>query len=211
MANPGIDLEIDASELKDEIKFLQRVMKPEVFQRAMYGIMYRTGRHVSNILKKDLPKKYYVKSAEIGHAVKNPQMTMNGGMSGCVIPIVGLRKGIGGKGDSFSATGSRSGWQSLRGRYRISAQIVKGGRSLLPYKLSSYAGMPPFRNIPARRLNELTFTRTEKAALPIEKVSAIAVPQMPMNRSRDQVESDIVQFMDERINARIRALIKNGR
>ena len=31
-----------------------------------------------------------------------------------------------------------------------------------------------------------------------------------MNRSRDQVEHDIVEYMDERINARITALINNG-
>lgn len=208
MANLGIDLEIDASELNDEIKFLQRVMKPEVFQRAMYGIMQRTGRHVGTILKKDLPQKYHVTGGEIGSVVKNPQLSMGGGMVGCTIPLVGKRKNIG---TGYSATGYRRGWRALTsGKYKITAKILKSGASTLPFDMSSYAGFPPFRNMPSK-LGALTFTRTSKQRGPIEKVSGIAVPQMPMNQSRDQVERDIVQYLDQRINARITALINNGR
>ena len=66
MANPGVYLEVDASELNDEIKFLERVMKPEVFQRAMYGIMQRTGRHVGTILKKTCRKNTMLRVARSG-------------------------------------------------------------------------------------------------------------------------------------------------
>lgn len=207
MANPGVYLEVDASELNDEIKFLERVMKPEVFQRAMYGIMQRTGRHVGTILKKDLPKEYHVTGGEIGAVVKSPQLSMGGGMVGCTIPLVGKRKNIG---TGFAATGYRRGWRALTsGKYKITAKIVKDGASTLPFDMSSYGGFPPFRNMPSK-LGKLTFTRMSKKRGPIEKVSGIAVPQMPMNRSRDQVEHDIVEYMDERINARITALINNG-
>ena len=57
-------LEIDASDLKDKINMLKDAMTPTQFQRAMYGVFKDTGRHVKQILKKDLPKQYYAKPAE---------------------------------------------------------------------------------------------------------------------------------------------------
>lgn len=208
MANPGVYLDIDASDLMDEINRLKAIMTPEQFNRAMYGIFQRTGRHVSTIMKKDLPQEYHVTGGEIGAAVKAPQMSMGGGMVGCSIPIVGKRKNIG---TGFSATGYRRGWRALTsGKYKVTAKIVKGGASTLPFSMGSYGGMPPFRNMPSK-LGKLTFTRAGKPRGPIEKVSGIGVPQMPMNRSQDQVQSDILEYMQQRIEARIMALIKNGR
>ena len=209
MANLGVTLDVDVSQLNEQITRLKQVMKPEQFQRALYGIFQRTGRHVSNVMRKDLPAEYYVTSKEVSNAVKNPELTMGGGMVGCSIPIVGPRKNIGPGG--YSATGYRKGWRSLTsGKYKVKAKIVKSGVSTLPFDMSSYGGFPPFRNIPSK-LNKLTFTRETKKRGPIQKVSGIAIPQMPMNRSKDQVQEDIMNFMKDRIEHRFQALIRNGR
>ena len=207
MAGGGVYLEVDASQLTDLIDRLKRTMTPQQFERAMYGIYARTGGHIASILKKDLPKAYHVKGAEVSGSVGGPRMTMGGGNVGCAIPIRGKRKGIG---TGFAATGYRKGWSSLKGKYRIKAKVVKAGTSTLPAAMSTYGGMPPFRNMPSA-LGKVTFTRAGQKRHPILKVSGIAIPQMPMNRSQASVQEDILKYMKQRMEQRLQALVKNGR
>lgn len=207
MAHPNLGITVDFSDLQDEMDFLKRTMKPEVFNQAMYGIFQRTARHVSRILKDELPPKYHVKASEIGPVVQRPEMSVAGNGVGCIIPLVGKKKKIG---SQFTATGYRKGWNSLKGKYKIRASIVKDEKSTLPDTMDDQGGMPPFRNMPSK-LGKQTFTRTGKARLPIVRVSGIAIPQMPMNRSRQAVERDLENYLKERIDARYNALILNGR
>ena len=195
MAGPGVSLEIDASDLMAETERLRAVMKPEQFERAMYRVFSRTGGHVRRILRTDLPKQYHVTSGDVGAAVKNAKITHGGGGVGCAIPVVGEKRNIGSK---FKASGGAHGWNSLRRKYRVNAKIVKAGTSTLPSQMSSYGGQPPFRNL-GSRLMPLTFTRAGKARLPIMKVSGIAIPQMPTNRSEADVQNDIKEYMYQRM------------
>lgn len=199
----GVYLEIDASELSGEIERLRSVMTPAQFNRVMYGIFKRTGGHVRKVLKTDLPKEYYAKPGEIGKAVGNPKVTMGGLGVGCTIPIRGARKSIGG---GFTASGGAHGWNSLRRKYRVKSRIVKAGQSTLPQYMSSYGGQPPFRNL-GSKLGGLTFTRAGKGRLPILKVSGIAIPQMPMNRSEGDVQRDILNYMEQRIEHEFQRVI----
>lgn len=201
------DIEIDASEVKNEIDFLKTHMTHHQFVNAMYTVFRQTGNHVGTILKQDLPTHYYVTSKEIGAVVQKPIMSVAGEQVGCTIPLRGPKKSIGG---GFTAKGSAKGWQSVRKKYTVSAKIVKGSVSKLPQKMDSYGGMPPFRNIPSK-LGSVAFTRSGKSRLPIMKVVGIAVPQMPMNRSRADVERDIVEYLQNRLDHRIQALLNNGR
>lgn len=203
MAVGSIYLEIDASELDEQITRLRSVMTPERFNQVMYGIFKRTGGHVRKILKTDLPKQYYAKSGEIGKAVGNPKVVMGGLGVGCTIPVRGPRKSIGG---GFSASGGAHGWNSLRRKYRVKARIVKAGQSTLPQTMASYGGQPPFRNL-GSTLGGLTFTRAGKSRLPIMKVSGIAIPQMPMNRSEADVQRDILDYMERRIEHEFQRVI----
>lgn len=208
MANPGVYLEIDASELTGEIERLRAIMKPEKFEQAMYGIFQRTGGHVKTILKQDLPPYYYVTGGEINDAVRTPRVSTTFGTVGCTIPIVAPRKNIG---TGYSATGYRRGWRSVTsGRYRIKARIVKSGESNLPFSMDAYGGMAPFRNMPSR-LGRLAFARKGTPRLPIQRVTGIGIPQMPMNRAQQQTQEDILQYMRQRIEQRIRSMLLHGR
>lgn len=206
MATPIMELDIDDSEIRSEIDFLQNHLKQKSFERAMYGVFRDTARHIGVILRKDLPQKYHVRSADISSTVKNPLMQMNGSNVGCIIPLRGARKSIGGY---YSASGSASGWQSVRKKYRVTAMIVKGKSSKLPSAMKD-GEMPPFRNIPSK-LGKVAFSRTGKSRFPIKSIVGIAIPQMPMTRSRDDVERDIDQYLHERIKHRIEAFYVNGR
>lgn len=211
MAVPTVYFEVDASELQNEISRLRNVMKPEQFEKAMYGIFSRTGKHVKTILRKDLPHQYNIKSAEVGRAVKNASVSKSGLGVGCSIPVIGARRHIGGGGKGFTAYGHRQGWRSLTsGHYDITAVIYRGKRSKLPDRMKT--GYPPFRNIPSK-LSGITFTGTGDnfSRMPIEPVMGIAIPQMPMNKSEPEVQEDIKNYMEERIRARLTALLMSGR
>lgn len=227
MANPTIYLEIDASELDAEIIRLQAVMKPERFNQVMFNIFQRTVGHVRKILQQDLPKEYHVTPARIGKAVKSPKMTSGMGGVGCTIPIRDTRGSIGGM---YTASGGARGWDSVRKKYRVKARIVKSSVSTLPENMDSYGGMKPFRNLgprlkiklsneqwkelggrPKSKLSGLTFTRAGKPRGPILKVSGIAIPQMPMNRSQEDVQRDILDYMKARIEHEFQRVIAGGR
>lgn len=204
----GVYLEIDASELNGEIAYLRSVLTPEQVDTVMNRVFRRTGSHVRQILKKDLPKEYHVKAGEVGAAVGNARVSGGGGIGvGCTIPIKGARKSIGG---SFSASGGAHGWNALRGKkYKVKSRIVRAQQSKLPDRMTSYGGEPPFRNL-GSTLGGVAFTRAGKDRLPIMKVSGIAVPQMPMNRSKEDVQEDIVNYMRGRIEHEFQHLIAGG-
>ena len=211
MANAGgigFSIEINTRECKAMIDHMYYTMKPKQFEHAMYGIYKRTGQHVRAILKKDLPKQYRVKAKEVGVAVKNPQLRG----AGCIIPVRDKRKNIGGSG--FKAFGGAHGWESLRKRYKVRAHIRKGGTSVLPDQMPGpgYTGNKPFRNLSASgSFGSLTWTRKGDDRLPVLKVSGIGIPQMPMNRSKDDVQADIMANLAEQVEKRFMYMIKSGK
>lgn len=202
-----IDITIDSSDFWDKVNRLKAVMTEEKFEQAMYGIFQRTGRHVSGILRKDLPPKYEVKAGEISAAVKSPQLSMGFGGVGCSIPIRAVRGKIG---SDYKASGGAHGWNNVKyGRkYRVKAKIIKGKQSQLPEKWHS--GYPPFRNL-GSKLNNLTYARSSKARGPIMKLTGIAIPQMPMNLARPEVEQDIKEYLEKQMEERFMALMRIGK
>lgn len=200
-----INIQVDSAEFKDLLTRLQAQMKPEQFERAMYGIFQRTSRHVSTILRKDLPQKYEVKAGDISAAVKSPKLSMGFGGVGCTIPIRAVRGKIG---SQYSAAGGAHGWNSLKRKYRVKARVIKGAQSTLPEKW--HAGYPPFRNL-GSKLGGLTFARSSKSRGPILKLTGIAIPQMPMNRSEADVQKDIREYLEKQMEQRFNALLRIGK
>lgn len=199
----GVYLEIDARDMKEMIDRLKHNLTPERLEQVMYGIFRRTGGHVRKILREDLPRDYYVQAREINNAVKNPKLSSGVMGVGCTIPIRAPRKSIG---SGFAASGGAHGWASLRRKYRVKARIVKSGQSTLPDRMYEMGWMPPFRNL-GSQLGGLTFTRKGKARLPIVRVSGIAIPQMPMNRSQKEVQEDIRRYLEDRIRHEVWRLL----
>ena len=190
---------VDMSDAKGLIEGLRAVHTKKEFETLMARACRKTAGRVRKILKDELPKDYHVKKNAIGKAVKSPQMKRTPGMAvSCCIPIEGARLAIGGE---FSATGGRRGWKGIQAgkRYKIKAKIVKKGQSVLPVEMKNIGGKPPFRNLSARKLNKVAFTRTGDDRLPIEKIMGIAIPQMPVNRSEDRVQQEVKVYMIKRI------------
>lgn len=207
-----IEIDIDAIECQAVIDRMRSAMTPEQFERAMYGIMREVSKRVKRTLGNVVPQDYNVKAAEVRAAVMNGRLTAGGGGAGCVIPVKGPRKHIGGTGRGFPAYSKKvHGYEAYHTPpYPVSTMVYRGVRATLPMSLASYGGQKPFRNIPSK-LNTLTFTRGGKDRLPIYAVMGIAVPQMPLNRSEPAVQEDISEFLMRRMEARLQAMIANGR
>lgn len=205
----NLDLDVDISDLQGIISRMQMAMSPAQFDRAMYGIFKSARTKFKRILQSDIPKRYEVTSPMVGKAVGEPKIRG----AGCSIPIKGGRLSMGRKSQSasYSATGGAKGWESLHKKYRVKPKIVKGKRGVLPERMSKIGNKPPFINTTAKSLNGITFTRETKKRLPIRKVVGVAIPQMPLWRSRDDVIKDIHDYMADRIQHRMLALIKYGR
>lgn len=199
------EIQIDGSEFVQLMDILSQAMEPEAFERAMYGIFRKTEKKVKNILGKDVPQEYNVPQAQVRSAVAPGQVS---DMS-CIVPVKAPRKHIGGGGQGFPAWGSRPGWEAARKPpYKVTTMIYKGKRVSLPGHMGSYGGQPPFRNSSAPKLHGLTFTRLGKERLPIEPVVGIAIPQMPTNKARPQVQDDIRVYLEEQLAKRIQAALR---
>lgn len=197
MAN-GVYLDIDISDAQAKIDALRAVHTEREMNLLLYRTFKRTGAHVKTILRQDLPHEYEVTPGWVGQHVGSPRTTLGGSGLGvsCCIPIDGTRGSIGGR---FNARGGAHGWNTTKGkRYKISARIVKGQRSTLPEEMHHQGGNPPFRNL-GSSLGGAAFTRVGKDRLPIARVVGLAVPQMPLNRSQDEVQSDIMDTLMKRL------------
>lgn len=198
----GVYLDVDISQLQATIAKMRAVHTKHEFELLMYRSFRRTGQRVRTIMKKDIPRQYQAKPTWIGQNVKSPQ-TQFGGFGGsavsCSIPIDGVR---GVMGSQFKAAGPRGRRSKTVKAYKITAQILKNQKSTLPSKMPDdpYGGNPPFIVRAGGKIpGGLVFTRKTKARLPVLRVVGIGVPQMPMNRSQDDVQDDIMDTLKLRI------------
>ena len=118
-----ITINVDTSDCMAKLQLLQAATKPERFERALYRIYSRTGKHVRRILKEDLPHDYAISPGKVSKAVMGAQIQ---GM-GCIIPVRDKRGNIG---SQYTASGGAHGWNSLKRKYKVKARIVKGGQSI---------------------------------------------------------------------------------
>lgn len=199
----GKYLDIDTTEAEKLLEKLKKTLTEKEMEKLQYRVVSRTGQKVKSIVSTDVPKKYHIKKGEVAKDIGRPKMGTGEGNVACTIPIEGTRHIIGGK--TFTARGGRHGWNVRAGkRYKITAQIVKGKASVLPTEMENYGDNPPFRNLSAKRLSNGAFVREKGAGfpphnLPVARIVGIAVPQMPMNRSKDEVQNDIMEHMIQRI------------
>lgn len=186
-----IYLEIDASEFFDLTESMRAKLTPENFDRLMRRTLNEVGKRSKKPIREAVMSEYAVKAGFINQGIKSARITGGGGSINCIIPLIGPKGNVG---STFKASGGHAGWNPPK--YRVTAQIVKSGASTLPSSMSSYGGQPPFINTAS---SGLAFTRAGNSRLPIEKVSALALPQMPLNRSRAETEDKLLALAEKRV------------
>lgn len=192
-------LEVDATEAVRLIDSIRGLYSKEEFGRLIKAAVNRTASHTRTQLGKIIPKEYHVSSKDVKKSVGAPTMNTAGGTVSCCIPLSGKRGSIGG---TYKASGGKPGWKGIVAgkRYKVTAKIVKADKSTLPEEMKNIGDEPPFRNLSATRLNKIAFTREgHKKDAPIRKIVGIGIPQMPLNRSEDEVKQSIADKLYERI------------
>ena len=165
-------------------------MSTSSFEEMMRRTFNDAGKKVKTIVRKEVPKEYAVTAAWAGSAVGWPKSQGGAGKIGVVVPINGTRGSIGGR---FKASGPRGRPKKGR-RAKINAKILKGASSTMPDVMAHQGGQPPFM------IGSVAFTRKYKGkSHPIVHVVGLGVPQMPINKSRDEVEKDIKEVVEKRL------------
>lgn len=210
MKNQDNVVNIDISKAKELIDALRDAHTPKNFKKIMRSSIIRTGKHVKSIVAKDVTKDYHVTQRQVKQHIGGVHVDEGIGTLGvgCSIPIDGKRLSIGG---TFSARGGRRGWMGIcKGkRYKVRAKIVKSDTSILPEIMEHQGGQPPFINRSAPKLRGLAFTRvSDERDAKIVRVVGISVPQMPMNRSKEDVQEDTVQYLMKRLEHEHARVIK---
>lgn len=194
---------LDCTEFIGLLHQMASKLTPGQFDALAKRAMRDVGNRSKPIIRKEIQAQYYAPSGWVNQAIKRAIVGGGGGNVWCQIPVIGAQGNVG---STFSASGGAYGWNPPA--YSVQSNIVKSGISTLPSSMANYGGQPPFRNIGERttykknpnkklkkpvvtqkgKLGGLVFTRKGAARLPIVRVSALAVPQMPANRSWPEIE-----------------------
>ncbi|MCE5343334.1 MAG: hypothetical protein LLF96_07095 [Eubacteriales bacterium] len=211
----GVMLHIDTSQLTGLVSRMEATLTPYQFQKLMRRVLApsRVGSHVRMTLKKELPNDYQATPAWIGQQVGSPRGAGAGGAFGCSIPVEGARGRIGKQFAARAGAGGHNITKGFAGRkgsrtrraYEISASIVTSGNSILPSKgdaihFAVFGG--PKKGFYARLPGE---------GNKIRPAVGIGVPQMPTNRSEDNVQEEILYYLKQRIEHEYNYLISRCR
>lgn len=186
-------LTIDASDLQEKLGIIRQALTEEQFKRLLYRTFNEVARKAKTMIAKDVQVDYAVTQAWVKSQIGSYSLTFGGEFPvTCSIPISGAKGVIGPR-------------FKLSGRKRIiSAKIVKSNTSTLPKKMENQGGFPPFI------YNNVVFTRKTKRRLPIVRVVALGVPQMPLNRSADSVQTDILDYVGTRLEHHFMGMFGGG-
>lgn len=211
----GAAIYVDISDLKDKITSIKNTLNKKQFETVLRRTFNEAGRKVKTIVRREVPKQYSVKASWAGEAVGKPEK-IGGGQIGVVIPIKGVRGSIGG---TFATAGSatnitpggaygtskKKGYHKLRGKRaaKIRAKIYKGQLSTMPGAMKHQGGNPPFL------AKGIAFTRKTDKDRPIVRVVGLSVPQMPLNKSKDDIEREIVAVVENRLQHNFDYLMRN--
>ena len=181
---------VDISQLQDRMTYMRDVLGEANFQKIMVRTFRRTASRARSIISSDVQKEYPVKAAWIKGAIKSPKVSTGGEfIASCTIPMQGV-KGLEGPSGTFKLDG--------RSKARLKPILVKrGARNPLPRRLKNQGNNPPFLTT-AKGITAV-FTRRTKARFPIVRVGGLSLPQMPMNRSEEQISKDLFKFTQDRL------------
>ena len=189
----GAYMSVDLGDLARVIDLLRGVMTREQFERLMYRTFNEVGRRSKTLISRAVRQDYVAQDGWIRSQIMRPQLSMGGGVQ-CRIPINGAKGVIGPR---FPASGGRRG--------RITASIVRAGRSRLPAVMANQGGNPPFMS------GGVAFTRRTEARLPIVRVVGLGVPQMPLNRSEDETRRLLLEYTGQRLEHNFMFMFGSGR
>ena len=195
----GAWLNVDMGDVARTIEYLRGILTRDQFERLLYRTFGEVGRRSKTIISRAVRRDYVATDGWIQAGIMRPQLSMGGAFGvECRIPLKGAKGVIG---QTFPASG---GSGRRYGRRRITASIVRSGRSRLPAVMRNQGGNPPFM------AGGVAFTRRTAARLPIVRVAGLGLPQMPLNRSADEVQDQILQLAGQRLEHNFMHMFGSG-
>lgn len=184
---------VDVSELQKRVGQLSLVYTENIVNKALIRTMRESPTAVKKILRADLPIAYEVQAKAINQAVQPARISKVSPIQ-CIIPLKSTKNIIGGSSAKITRRSDGKPGRPTKamlaaGKNKIWAKILKGKVSVVTKAGHSQGGNPAFV------AKGLAFARKGKERLPIVRVAALAVPQMPVNRSEDLVKKDIEKFV----------------
>lgn len=192
-------LYIDVSDLSGKVRQLRDALDEETFRKVLLHTIRDTSKKIKTIAKRRIREEYQIPAGRVLRSFGAPQISTGSEIS-CLIPIKDVRGTIASRGGAYKALKRGPG-----------AKIVKTGNSILPHSKSSerihfyipsgrLAGHVFVRHNDGKRWTGRRIdggTRLRKGT--ITHGVGIGVPQMPMNRSEEEIQRDIIEFMDKRL------------
>ena len=191
-------LTVDMSDVETKLTWIKSVLNQDQFEKMMYRTFGEVAKRSKTMVAKDVQQDYVVTQQWVKSQIGAYKLQFGGSFPvTCIIPLKGTKGSVGGRFPLKSPVRSRK--QGV-----INSAIVRDHVSTLPQKMEKQGGNPPFV------ANGVAFTRKTKNRLPIVRVVALGVPQMPFNLSREKVEDSIIQYMEKRLDHHMERLI-NGK
>ena len=195
----GAYLDLDASDLAEKIDLLRGIMTRPRFEQLIYRTFGEVAKKSRTMISREVRKDYVVHDRWVRGNIGDYKLSMGGGGGvNCVIPLSSHKGIIGGEFKMRRAKTSRKSG-------RIYAGIVKAQTSTMPQAMKNQGGNPPFV------AKGLAFTRRTKARLPIVRVVGLGVPQMPLNRSEDNVREALLEYAMQRLDHNFGHMMGGGR
>lgn len=226
MAAPYLVIDIDGTEVQGLLMHMAACLTPPKFDGLMRRSLSELGKRSKKPIREAIQGQYFASTSWVNSSIRSAKIEGGGGNILCIIPVISGKGQIGGQ---FAAAGGAKGWNPPA--YRVTAQIVKDGPSVLPTHMTHQGGQPPFRNLGSKTTTRTVIdkqgkrktykikrkgqnpdkftkngkkgtgfmTRAGKGRLPIEPMSGIAVPQMPLNRAAAQTTDSLLSIAQSRV------------
>ena len=196
----GAYLSVDMSDVQRTIDLMRGVLTRQQFEQLLYRTFGEVGQRSKTIISRAVRQDYVAPDGWIRSQIDRYQLSFGGfAPVTCKIPLKGAKGVIGQRFPASGGSGRRYG------RRRITASIVRSGRSRLPAVMRNQGGNPPFMS------NGVAFTRRTEARLPIVRVAGLGVPQMPLNRSADETQDQILELCGNRLEHNFMYMFGSGR
>lgn len=196
---------VDTSKAMETLQQAKEALSQKGFEAMMGRVVRRTAGTVRRILREDVPKKYHASPSWAAKSVGSPKID---GMN-AVIPLRDLRGlmpsqfHVSASGDdgrqvrsATRTTGRGANKKVSRRAYKLLAKVVKDGESVLPTQ-----GDRAFFKVFKGAKRGMIFVRHPDRKL--SRAVGIGVPQMPMNRSAEEVEADLQETFQKNLEHEI--------
>lgn len=193
MAQDGNIITVDTTQFQRMFHELSAHLSEENMQKLYVRTLNETGKKARTIIPRALRMEYAAKPA-VGFYkkdIKSARISRKPGNVTCVIPIGGKR---GYNADTYEIRGLPNHGHTQKGvRQLLTIRNVRGRNNQLPATMRNYGGHPPFLN------RKYILVRLTSKRYPIARVPGLATAEMPLHRSREQVETDLEFYMIQRL------------